>query len=191
MDARKLALASLIALAGLWSVGAKPPQAVPLADAATHPGQSIAVEGVLGSLRAQGTAWTFTLTDGAQALAGRHEGAAPPPVGPVRVTGTLQAGHGRPTLLASAIEPLAGKDPVALGVDALAEDPARHTGATLSVTGTVKGADLVDPDGSHAVKRGEGPWPKSGKVRATGTLAYDGACACYRLDAWAVSPWTP
>jgi hypothetical protein len=189
-----LALCVLLVGALAWSVAVRPPPDVPLADAERWEGQTVRVEGWAQDIR---PGPRFTLVDGGRALDVRTpqiDAHRLPGIGDwVRAEGRLSRWDGALVLDvdaadADALRVTAGPRPVQLGWSELAE-PGHWRGTLLRLAGRVEDGRLRGDGASIAL--GDGPWPASGRVVATGLLRFDPTCVCHRLDAREVRPSGP
>jgi hypothetical protein len=191
-------LALCLLLVGLlsWSVAARPAPAVPLADAARWEGQTVRVEGWASGVEQDDGGLRLTLTDQGHTLQ-VHAPPLPPHGRPglgdrVQAEGRLSRWQGILHLEAddaSAIQPLSGPRPVQPSWHDLADAPDQWSGIPVRLTGQVRDGQLLGE--GTALALGDGPWPESGSVQATGLLRFDPACVCHRLDAREVRPSTP
>jgi len=175
------------------------PVAIGAHQAAAFEGKGdVRLGGAIVDLRPAGDKTRMVLEGGGMAVEAIVTGELHLPRGAwVEATGRIARLGGALVLFVS------GPDAVAVAVPAgvakpswadLAQHPAAWRGHAIEVEGTVGQGSLRDGDG-HRVRLGDGPWPKSGVVRATAILHYDAACLCETLIASEVvpmaPPWTP
>lgn len=185
-------LALCVLLVGLlsWSVAARPPPTVAIEDAARWEGQTVRVEGWASDSRKEDDGLRLVLTDAGRALQVRSASDVHPGIGDrVEATGRLSRWQGMLRLDADALRVLGGPKPVQTSWHDLAESPADWRGTPIRLMGRIHDG-LLSGDGA-SVALGDGPWPSSGVVAATGLLRYDTGCLCHRFDAREVRPWTP
>lgn len=191
---RILLAATLLLLATLLhAVDAEPP-AVAVAELAEHDGRTVRVQGVVVDAGTTGRGGTLLhLADGDHAVPVTVPGAASVPLGAwVEATGRVGRYQGQwwlhaeaPAVVVPDAEPL--RPPWGL----LSARPEEWLGKHLEVAGRLDDGLLRGPDG-QTLAAGKGPWPDGGAVVATGALAYDADCLCYRLHAAMVrdAAWT-
>lgn len=163
------------------------PARIPLADAARHEGQQVDVEGVVRSLRVRDGGARVTLVAAGHALEVYADGAEGLHLGAVvHASGRLTRLGPELVLLADRVTLSAPPPAPPTHLSALSRpDPPDHP---VRVSGMVEGGELR-ADGT-GLRLGEGPWPPSGRVTATVLAVFEPDCACTRLHAHAVRPWT-
>lgn len=183
---RALAAALLLLAASHLLFADEGPARIAVADAARHEGQRVELEGVVRDLHV-GDGARLTLAAGGHALEVLADDAEGLHVGVVaRATGRL-ARLG-PDLVLFADEVHAGEPPPAPETSLSAQARPDPPPDPVRVEGMVEEGTLR-ADGVR-VHLGDGPWPDGGRVTATVLAAFERDCACVRLHAHAVRPWT-
>lgn len=186
---RPLTAVAIAAVATLWLAGGldRPPL-VTAADAASHEGQEVRVQGAVAdvSVRPDGSG-TVLLRQAGHGIEvfvdradGLHEGAW------VEATGRLFRWDGRLVMEAVTTSISLPQGP-RVQLPAIAAEPASWTDRPIALRGVADGARIHDAGHTIPITgyRGEGP------VEAHGVLAYHDACLCYRFHVHEARPWTP
>lgn len=189
LDSPRRALACALVLLGASQfLFANPdPVSVAVADAGRHEGQEVEVAGVVRSLQTYDHGVWLTVAEGGYALKVHAKAAEGVHLGTLlHATGRLSRQGPELVLFATHLEAGEPADLPQVPLSMLARmDPSEQL---TRVSGTVQDGALR-ADGVQ-FQLGEGPWPQSGRVTASVTALFDPSCACLRLHAHAVGPWT-
>lgn len=182
--------ASLLVAAGLQNLVPMDPVHIDVADASDHDGSRVRMAGAVRSVQQYGPDVSrFVLVQEGYGVAARLEG--PLPVGQgewVEASGRLDRSQGRLTFFIDALAAASPPPPQAPAWSQVAQDPQAWSDRWIRLEGTVI-EGRMHGDGA-SVHMGEGPWPETGHVAATGVLAYEPKCLCHAFHAHAVHPWT-
>lgn len=174
----------LLGLGQAWLAAVEVPE-VPIAQASRYEGQEVVVQGLVRSATRFDDEARLVLASDGYGLKVQTTDLTIQQGSLVRAEGRLVRFGTDLVLLATSVKGEAPPSALPVSLDALLD---QSPDQLVRVTGTIQDGYLIQH--GTRVQLGQGPWPESGRVSAVATAMQDPSCACLRLHAHSVQPWT-